>query len=382
MHPTLPLATDILKQLVAFDTTSHKSNLACIDYIENLLQEAGVTAHRLENGDKTKAGIIARLGDEMDGGICLSGHTDVVPVAGQNWETDPFELTDKEDGKLYARGTSDMKGFIACALALLPHFKQHAQKPVHFAFSYDEEVGCLSAPQMAGFLAEQPVRPSLVIVGEPTSMEVMDAHKGVASFITRITGLEGHSSNPEAGMNAVNVGAELVMFLNCLAEEQKAPELLNARFKPPYSTIHVGMLHGGTALNIIPNSCEIAWEVRLTSESSINNILQRFYAFCEQKQKQMQKIHANCMIETQTQSNVPGLMADTENPELPAVLHACGHNRTHAVSYATEAGVFQKHGFHTLICGPGDIAQAHKADEFVEKDQLSRCLAFLQEMFR
>ncbi len=368
----------LLDTLIGFDTTSHKSNLDCIAYIEDYLKKLGAHTHRLANAENTKASLFATLGDAK-GGVVLSGHTDVVPVEGQAWEQDAFTLTDKGDGKLYGRGTCDMKGFIACALAMAPHFKQTG-KTVHFAFSYDEEVGCLSAPELADHLKETGANPSLVVVGEPTSMDVVDSHKSIHSFITRIRGQEGHSSDPAAGVNAVAVGAELVLELQRLAKAQQAEDRLNTRFLPPYSTIHVGVLKGGTARNIIPNACEMAWEIRGLPEADVDGIVAEFNSICAQKTSEMQVTAAHTGIETQALSRVPGLLAEPDNPAVAQCLHACGHNHTRAVSFATEAGIFQTRGFPTLICGPGSIAQAHKANEFVEKSQLASCLDFLQKI--
>lgn len=378
-HPALPTAIAQLRALVAMDTTSHKSNLELIHYVEALFSTQNVQSSTVWNGDGKKASLLGTLGGIRDGGIVLSGHTDVVPVEGQPWETDPFTLAEK-DGLLYGRGTCDMKGFIACALALIPDFHARANQPVHFAFSYDEEIGCLSAPQLAAHISEQAFKPAMMIIGEPTLMEVVDAHKSIHSYITTITGIEGHSSNPQRGVNAVYTATELVTFLMQLGEEMKAPGKLNARFEPPYTTVHVGKMQGGTARNIIPNHAEIWWEMRGLPNEDLDALFARFDALCREKTAAMHAINPKAGISTAPQSRVPGLASDPNNPALPAVLRACGHNHTHAVSFATEAGIFQRAGFNALVCGPGSIAQAHKSNEFVAIEQLNQCLWFLDTL--
>jgi acetylornithine deacetylase len=382
-NPFQEAAVSLLHSLVSFDTTSANSNLACIDYIEYYLHSLGIHATRLHNADKSKASIIATIGPRKAGGIVLSGHTDVVPVQGQPWRTNPFTLTESDDKtRLHGRGTCDMKGFLACALAMVPYIKSHSQTPVHLAFSYDEEVGCLAAPAIADFLAGQTWKPELVIIGEPTEMKVIDAHKGIHSFITRITGLEGHSSKPHLGVNAVMAGGEMVHVLNQLAAEYRQPSRCNPRFDPPYTTIHVGRMSGGTARNIIPNECEIAWEIRSLPGQDIEPILDRISTRSEELLHHMRSVHPEAEITTTQQSYVPGLRPDVESHYTHCVMHAAGSNASGAVPFGTEAGIFQNHGFTTLICGPGSIDQAHKANEFVTHEQLTGCLNFISQLVR
>lgn len=382
-NPFQEVAIGLLRSLVSFDTTSHNSNLACIDYIEYYLHSLGIHATRLHNADKSKASLIATIGQRKPGGIVLSGHTDVVPVQGQPWRTNPFELHESDDRtRLFGRGTCDMKGFLACILALVPHFKNNQQTPVHLAFSYDEEIGCLAAPAIADFLAQQTWKPTLVVVGEPTEMRVIDAHKGAYSFITRITGLEGHSSKPHLGVNAVMIGAEIVHTLNQLAAEYRQPSRWNERFDPPYTSIHVGRMTGGTARNIIPNDCEIVWEIRALPGQDVQPIIQRVETRCEELLHHMRAIHEDANIVTTHISYVPGLRPEPDSPQTHCVMHAAGSNAGSAVPFATEAGIFQNQGFTTLICGPGSIEQAHKANEFVTHDQLAQCLNFLTQLVR
>lgn len=376
-------AVNLLASLVAFDTVSHHSNLACIEYIEYYLHALDIHATRLHNADKSKASIVATIGPRKPGGIVLSGHTDVVPVEGQPWRSNPFELTESDDKtRLHGRGTCDMKGFIACALALTPYIKSNAQVPVHLAFSYDEEVGCLAAPAIADFLANQTWKPDLVLIGEPTNMQVIDAHKGCYGFVTRITGLEGHSSKPHLGVNAVMAGAEIAYMLNQIAAEYRQPALHNPRFDPPYTSIHIGRLQGGTARNIIPNECEILWEIRALPGQDIQPIIDRVETRSEELLHHMRKVHEEAQITTTQQSYVPGLSPDLESEHAHCVMHAAGSNASSAVAFATEAGIFQNQGFTTLICGPGNIEQAHKANEFVTHEQLDSCLNFLDNLIR
>lgn len=379
MHPLRATTVDILGQLVGFDTTSHLSNLAIIDHIEGMLSAQGIRSARLFNDGRTKASLVATIGPEDQPGIVLSGHTDVVPVKDQIWQSEPFAMEER-DGKLYGRGTADMKGFIACALACVPQFKQSG-KTIHLAFSYDEEVGCLGAPQMGQHLANAlPVKPKLVVVGEPTLMQVIDAHKGAHAFITRITGVEGHSSKPHLGVNAVQYGARIVGKIEALFEAQKQKHKQDARFDPPYTTLHVGIFHGGTARNIIPATCEMVWEIRSLPGTDIAAILQELEDYCDTLRKEVQCVSPKAGITTTPQSSVVGLAPMEPSTCLHHTMHAAGTNHTGAVSYATEAGVFQHYGLPTLICGPGSIDQAHKPDEFVELSQLDMCLDFLKKI--
>ncbi|MCH2548138.1 MAG: acetylornithine deacetylase [Alphaproteobacteria bacterium] len=380
-NPFQEIAVSLLHSLVAFDTTSQNSNLDCIDYIEYYLHTLGVHATRLNNADKSKASLIATIGPRKAGGIVFSGHTDVVPVQGQPWRTSPFELTESDDKlRVHGRGTCDMKGFIACTLAMIPFIKSHSKAPVHLAFSYDEEIGCLAAPAIADFLSNQTWRPDLVVIGEPTNMNVIDAHKGAYSYITRITGLEGHSSKPHLGVNAVMAGGEIIHTLNQLAAEYRQPNRCNERFDPPYTSIHVGKMAGGSARNIIPNECEIVWEVRALPGQDVAPILDRVNNRSEELLHHMRMVHPEANIITTQQSFVPGLSPDLDNHHSHCVMHAAGSNASSAVAFATEAGIFQNHGFTTLVCGPGSIEQAHKANEFVTYEQLSGCLNFIDHL--
>lgn len=375
---------DILRQLIAFDTTSRYSNLALVEWVEAYLDAHGVVHHRLPNTVGNKASLIATLpaadGERLTGGIVLSGHTDVVPVDGQPWDTDPFTLTEKGD-VLFGRGTSDMKGFLACALSLIPGWiEQPPARPIHLAFSYDEEVGCLSAPALAAHLNELGLKPALVLIGEPTLMQPVDAHKGIRSFETTVTGFESHSSNTHLGVNAVMIAADLVHYLGELAVEHRAKGDASGRFTPPYTTIHVGVIHGGTARNIIPRECKFLWEIRPLPGADANAIKAQFDARAEALIAPHRALDAAVGIHTNPASNVSGLHPMTDETILSPLLHLCGANRCTAVSFGTEGGIFQAAGFPVLVCGPGSIEQAHKPNEFVATEQLERCLAFLTQL--
>lgn len=380
-NPLLEATIRVLDRLVSFDTTSSLSNLTCIEYIEYYLQSLGIPSTRIFNDDKTKASLVATIGPRKPGGVVFSGHTDVVPVKGQPWTTDPFALSENSDGqRLHGRGTCDMKGFLACVLAMVPYMKMKAQAPVHLAFSYDEEVGCLAAPAIAEFLGQQTWKPSLVVIGEPTEMQVIDAHKSCYSFATQVVGLEGHSSKPHLGANAVMIAADLIHLLNLLSAEYRQPNKTNPRFDPPFTTIHVGKIQGGIARNIIPNACEFIWEIRSLPGQDIQPILQRVYARSDELMHHMRVVAPEARITTTQMTYVPGLRPDIEGAHSHCVMHSANRNSASAVSFATEAGFFQGQGFTTLVCGPGNIEQAHKANEFVTRDQLALCLKFIERL--
>jgi acetylornithine deacetylase len=302
----------------------------------------------------------------------------VVPVEGQPWLTDPFVLT-RKDETLYGRGTADMKSFIAVCLALLPHLQQVAtQKPFWLAFSYDEEVGCLGAPYMLQYIEKNIPRPAFAIIGEPTMMQVVTAHKGVVSFETTVTGLEWHSSQPHLGVNAVHIACDLVHFLSGLAAEQAASGLRDERFNPRHTTVHVGTIHGGTARNIIPRECVFQWEIRPLPGDNHQRLLDRFYARCEELKIKMQAVHPAATITSRPMSCMAGvtLPASAES-SCGMVMRSALTNHQHAVSFGTEAGVFNDHGVPAIICGPGDIQQAHKPNESIALSQIRACIEFM-----
>lgn len=373
---------EMIEKLISFDTTSHLSNLALIEFVEAYLAGHGVRSRRVMNEDGTKANLFATLGPaDRPGGIVLSGHTDVVPVEGQDWSSDPFSAVERE-GKLFGRGTSDMKSFIAIALAFVPEFlKGGPQVPVHFALSYDEEVGCLGVRPMIDSIVRTMPKPQVVIVGEPSSMKVVNAHKGIQSYNTKVTGLEFHSSQTHLGVSAIQYAAELISFLMKLAGEMRERGDASGRFSPPFTTISVGLIKGGTAVNIIPKSCSFLWEYRSLPDADPSEIITRFNAFAEQEVlPRMRAVFPGASIETLARAQSPGLAALDGDPGETLVMKLAQCNSAEAVSYNTEAGLFQLADIPTVVCGPGDIAQAHKPDEFVELSQIAECERFMRRL--
>ncbi len=372
---------DMIHRLVAFDTTSRESNLELISFVASYLEGYGVASTLIHDDDKRKANLFATIGPTEIPGVILSGHTDVVPVDGQDWSTDPFTVVEA-DGKLFGRGTADMKSFIAIALALVPEMTVRRLKmPLHLALSYDEEVGCLGVHGMIGHIEHGAVRPRICIVGEPTSMRVVNAHKGVYSFRTVVRGLEAHSSATHAGVNAVMYAAELIAFLGRLAEEMEGRAQSPSRFEPPYTSVHVGLVRGGTALNIIPRECSFIWEYRLLPGENPNEIPARFADFANNEvEPRMQAVDAGCGIETEPRALIPALLPIEGSPAESLVMALSGTNRVNAVSYGTEAGIFQDAEIPTVVCGPGDILQAHRPDEYIALEQVEACTAFLRRL--
>jgi len=372
---------EILDRLISFDTTSHKSNLALMDYVGDYLGALGVEHLLVHNDEKTKANLYATIGPDIEGGIVLSGHTDVVPIDGQDWSSDPFTVT-KRDGRLFGRGTSDMKSFIAAALAAVPAFvEKPLRTPIHLAFSYDEEVGCLGVRPLIKKIEQDLPRPSLVIVGEPTSMRVVNAHKGIRSFRTTVTGLEAHSSNTHLGVNAISIAARLMGFLDDIAAEMRERGDPTGRFEPNYTTLNLGRITGGTAINIIPRLCKFGWEHRALPSQDPDEIKNRLDQFANEKLlPQMHQIDPETNIETRIIGDVPGLNGIEGSPAETLVLALAEKNEVHAVSYTTEAGLFDLAGIPAIVCGPGDIAQAHKPDEFIDLSQIDLCLRFMSRL--
>lgn len=375
-------APDLLAKLISFDTTSHLSNLAQTDFITGLMDAHGMTYELLPNEDGTKANLYGTIGGDGPGGIVLSGHTDVVPVADQDWTTDPFTM-DVRDARYYGRGTCDMKGFIACALSQLPKLASaNLKRPVHFAFSYDEEIGCLGVRPMIAHIAKHLPKPDLVIVGEPTDMAVVDAHKAIRSFRVEVTGLEFHSSQTDKGVNSIIAAARMISYLAEIAEEMRRRGDATGRFSPPYTTLSVGRIGGGTATNIVPRHCWFTFEHRTLPGQDEDEISQRLMDYArEDLLPDMQKVFPGSDITIETLAQAPGLKASDEaSPLETAVMMLAGTNERQAVSYATEAGLFQDVGIPTLVCGPGSIQQAHKPDEWVTQAQLEACDDFLSRL--
>ena len=379
-EPALDRAIALLDRLVSFDTESARSNLALIDFVEDYLLALGARFTRVPNATGDKAALFVTFGPDGDGGVLLSGHTDVVPVKDQPWTSPPFVLR-REGSRLYGRGTCDMKGFDALCLAMAPEFLGATlKKPIHLLLSYDEETSCGGCLDSIARFGKDLPRPALAIIGEPTLMEVADAHKSVATYRTVVTGHEAHSSKPWLGVSAVHVGCELVAALERIGEELRAESDPLGRFEPAFSTVHVGMITGGTARNIMARQCELSWEFRGLPDVAHDRALKRFEAVCAEVKARRMGGFPNANIETFVDTIAPGLRAEPDSAAATLALKLAQANHTIAVPYATEAGQLQLGGVPAVICGPGSIDQAHQPDEFIEISQLEAGLAFLRRL--
>lgn len=380
---------DWLTRLIGFDTVSRHSNLDLIEDVQAYCEHLGLTVDLTFNEAKNKANLFVTVpagenADKVDNGLVLSGHTDVVPVDGQEWSSDPFNAAIRGD-KLYGRGACDMKGFIACALTLLPQAVQlsnsgQLRRPLHLALSFDEEVGCLGAPLILADLKARGITPDYCIVGEPTNMAMVVAHKGIAVYRCRVHGKSAHSSLTAQGVNAISYASRLIGYVDTLAEEISCREDNDALFDVPYSTLSVGTIHGGTATNIVPNLCEFTFDYRNLPHMTQDDILAPIQAKVAELSAQMQARAPETGIELMQEESVPA-MTDNDSAELQALIAALtGDDDRHKVAYATEGGQFTNAGIPTIICGPGSIEQAHKADEYVELSEVARCDEFLQKL--
>jgi acetylornithine deacetylase len=369
---------DILTRLIAFDTTSRNSNLELIAWVEDFLRQRGIASRRVANADGTKANLYASIGPDVAGGVVLSGHTDVVPVDDQPWSSDPWVLSER-GGKLYGRGTADMKAFIALVLAHVDAARGAALKrPIVLAFSYDEEIGCLGAPALIAELAAQANKPSAVIVGEPTSMKVVSAHKGVRSFIVEVTGREGHSSLPDQGVSAVMEAVKLMSLVADMSEEARA--LTHPHFKPPGPTMTIGKVDGGTASNILARRCSFIWDCRCPEMAQGDAIERRFRAVAAEVDASIKARAPEGGVTITRRSNTPGLTIERDSEAEVLARALTGDNETRAVAYAAEAGLFQRAGMPAIICGPGSIEQAHQPDEWIERTQIEEGAAFMRRL--
>ncbi|MBS0242576.1 MAG: acetylornithine deacetylase [Proteobacteria bacterium] len=372
-------AKEILARLVSFDSVSEKPNLPMAEWVRDYLAGHGIEAKLLPAEDGKHANLFATIGSGEKGGIGLSGHMDVVPVTGQPWDTDPFKMVER-DGRLYGRGTCDMKGFVACVLAMAPEIKAREaelQTPVHVVLSYDEEVGCTGVKPMIAEFGKALPKPRLVIVGEPTLMTVVDAHKGGSRFLTEVTGKDAHSSKPQLGVGAIRIAGELIAELGRI-EARLKERIWDPRFDPPYASITVSAIEGGIAHNIIPPHCSFRWGVRTLPGMDATKIADELQAFAERELlPAMLAVSPECKIETRTVGLLPPFSSGKGSEATTLALKLAGQNETFAVPYGTEASHFEAGGSSTVVIGPGSIEQAHQPNEFVEISELTKCLAFL-----
>jgi acetylornithine deacetylase len=372
---------EMLARLVSFDTESDKPNLALIEAVCAYLDGWSVPYRRFPNATGDKVAILATLGPMADGGVVLSGHTDVVPVTGQAWTSDPFTLR-VEGGRAYGRGAVDMKGFLALGLALVPEMLEAGLgRPIHLLLSYDEETTCLGSMDAIARFGEDLPRPAACLVGEPTGLDVADAHKSIVTCLTTVHGREAHSSRPELGANAVSAACDLVAALNGIADRMIERGDASGRFEPPATTIHVGTIQGGTARNILARECRFHWEYRGLPDLDPAEIPRLFAQACaEVAARRLNRYGEFGRIETLEEVAIPGLAPDPGSEAERLALRLAGRNRTVAMPYATEAGRFQAAGIPTIVCGPGDIAQAHQPDEFITLEALSAGEGFLRRL--
>jgi len=381
-HGLLLETVALLRDLVAFPTVSADPNLELIHYVGDRLDRVGARVRITRDAGGRKANIFTSLGPEAADGVILSGHTDVVPVEGQDWHSDPFVLTERH-GRLYGRGTCDMKGFIAATLAMAPSFARlDLRRPVHFAFTYDEEIGCLGAQTMLADLAAAGIRPSRCIVGEPTEMRVIDGHKGCCEYTTIFTGTEGHASRIDLGVNAIHYAARYVDRLVSIGEELKQRVPVGSEFLPPWSTIQVGRINGGVSRNTVAGKCTVEWELRPVNGDDFRYARQALEELVEHELlPAMRRGSEGADIATETIGEVGGLVPMRVNEAERLVRALTGDTHpAQRVSFGTEAGLFQDHGVATVICGPGSIEQAHKPNEFIETAQLDACLEMLERL--
>jgi len=377
-----PASIDMIERLIGFDTTSRESNLELISYVREYLAGLGVESMLVHNAEGTKANLYATVGDQDKPGIMLSGHTDVVPVDGQPWDTDPFKVVEK-DGKLYGRGTSDMKSFIAITLAKLPEFQARGlETPLHLAFSYDEEIGCIGVRTLIAKFADMPIKPAMCIVGEPTSMQVITGHKGKRSYQVRVRGFEAHSSLAPRGVNAIEFAARLIAKLRDIAERIQDEGPHDELYDVTHTTVHTGVISGGTQLNIVPLDCRFEFEFRYIGDQDPDALETeiRDYA-ANELEPAMKAIHPDAGITIDCVNHMPGLDMNANDEVVTFVKSLAGRNDHAKVAFGTEAGLFQtRAGIPTVVCGPGSIDQAHKPNEFITLEQVSAAETFLDRL--
>jgi acetylornithine deacetylase len=377
-------ARAMVERLIAFNTVSRDSNLGLIEWARDFLAKLGARTRLTHDASGKKANLFATLGDSERPGLILSGHTDVVPVDGQNWDTDPFKAVER-DGKLYARGSADMKGFIGVALTQAPKFVEalnagRLDAPLHYALSYDEEVGCIGVRGLIRDLEENGIRPAGCVVGEPTSMQPIIAHKGMNRFRCTVRGREAHSSYVTYGVNAIEYAARLVVYIRQIADRLAEFEKRDCGFTVPYTTLSTGLIRGGIASNVIPKQCEFQFDMRTLPNASADALYQEIRAQAETLSREMRAIDPQSGIDLEWVSHTIGLASSESDAIVQWAMRLARSDQTGKVSYGTEAGLFQQMGVPTVILGPGDIAEAHRPNEFVALDQLAKCEAFVSRI--
>ncbi len=378
----LPIAEtiDILARLVRFPSLSGRSNLDMLDLVAGILEGNGIPFALCHDESGQRANLYATIGPPVDGGVALCGHTDVVPVEGQAWTRPAFELS-RDAGRLYGRGAVDMKGFLACALAMAPQFAgAPLERPIHLALTYDEEPGSLGAPGLARHIVENGPVPAAVIVGEPTEMKVIAGHKGGFEMRTRFTGVAGHSSDPKRGVSAIHHAARFIGFLEDLARQMAADGPAGSAFDPPWNTINVGTISGGAGRSIIAEDCTLDWELRVTPPDDGARAMAQIMAWLRRAEAEMKAAFPSASIETETVSTYPGLAFDPASGALDLVRRLSGETGCETVAFGTDAGCFAREGLACVVFGPGSIEQAHIPDEYIEIRQLEACLGFLEKL--
>ena len=376
-----PTSRQLLEQLIAFPTVSRDSNLDLIVFIRDYLVQHGVKAELFYNTERNKASLFATIGPTDRAGVAVSGHTDVVPTDGQAWTVDPFKLLER-DGRLYGRGTADMKGFIACALAAVPHFTRASlNQPLHLAFSYDEEIGCLGVRPMLAELAQRPIKPGLCLIGEPTELKPVLGHKGKLAMRCCVKGAAAHSAYAPYGVNAIEYAARMIGKLGDIGAQLARPDLHDARFDPPFSTVQTGVIKGGRALNIVPAECEFDFEVRALPDYDARDVVSELQGFAHgELLPRMQAVKADTGIEFKELSAYPGLVTSRESEAARLLGWLSGSTDFGTVAYGTEGGLYTQSGIPSIVCGPGSMDQGHKPDEFVTVAQLADCDAMLMRL--
>ena len=373
---------EILKKLVSFDTTSFKSNLDLIKFIENYLNDLNIKSELIYDETKNKANLFTTIGPNLQGGIVLSGHTDVVPITKQNWTSDPFILTER-DNKLFGRGSSDMKGFIAIVLSRVSAMvEKKLKKPIHLAFSYDEEIGCVGVHSLLDLIKKKSINPEFCIVGEPTSMEMVIGHKGKHAYDVKVDGLSCHSGQAPNGVNAINYASKLINYIEEINKEKSIKGPFDNEYEIPYSTLHTGLIKGGTILNIVPNLCQFEFEIRHLAEDDPLEIIQKIKQYTEELLiKEMHNISPKTNIEINEKITYPGLNISESISPVKQVKELLGNSSHKKVIFGTEGGLFKRElNLPTIICGPGSIDQAHKPDEFISIQQIEKGGAFIDKL--